>query len=39
LRGVGVLHGVERKGEKVRDPSNPSKSGRMFCQFPHLVDI
>jgi hypothetical protein len=32
LRGVVVLHGVreERRGEKVRDPSNPSKSGRML---------
>jgi hypothetical protein len=34
-----VLYVVERKGEKVRDPSNPPKSGRILCWFPHLVDI
>jgi hypothetical protein len=35
-----VLHGVreERRGEKVRDPSNPPKSGRILCQFSHLVN-
>jgi hypothetical protein len=41
LRGVGVVHGVrgEGRGEKVRDPSNPPKSGRMLWSFPHIVDV
>jgi hypothetical protein len=42
---MGVLHvvreerrGEERRGEKVRDPSNPPKSGRMLWWFSHLVN-
>jgi hypothetical protein len=36
-----VLYGVreERRGEKVRDSSNPVKSERMLWQFLHLVGI
>jgi hypothetical protein len=28
-----------RKGEKVRYPSNPPKSGRMLWWFSHLVNV
>jgi hypothetical protein len=41
LSGAGVLHGVreERREEKVRDPSNPPKSGRILWWFSNLVNI
>jgi hypothetical protein len=28
-----------RREEKVRDPSNPSKSGRMLWRFLHLIEV